>query len=405
MNVGTLYSSAARTTALDNIGGNSFDSTIPGLLQQAIVAVGNNGGGGGGGSTAWGSITGTLSNQADLQSALNLKATLGANTFTALQQFTGTTHAGLRLNNLTTAERDAIASPQAGMAIWNTTAARLQLHNGSAWTAGMVRLDGDTMTGALTIGVGTLATTGLRLTQTWNGGAGTTHRGMDVAVTATAGQFAAASTLFRVLGGTAGATDRMVLTEEKLAITGTEATNRVLDLTSPAGTAYFSVTGGGTLFFSNGAHALPSNGELRGAAVGNSSNFLGVLYDTGSSLACIRPSTTTLQVGVGAASPTAYTLRGASSRAGTDTNVAGASLTIAGGNGTGTGGGGSLIFQTAPTGSTGSTANTLTTRMTIDNAGAIAFPNTTAVTTETVVSDRTWPVTINGVAYKVCLKV
>jgi hypothetical protein len=50
--VGTLYSSAARTTALDSIGGNSFDSTIPGLLQQAIVAVGNNGGGGGGGSAA-----------------------------------------------------------------------------------------------------------------------------------------------------------------------------------------------------------------------------------------------------------------------------------------------------------------------------------------------------------------
>jgi hypothetical protein len=76
-------------------------------------------------------------------------ATLAANTFTGLQQFSGTTHAGLQLNNLTTVQRDAIASPAAGMAIWNTTANRLQLHNGSGWTAGMVRIDGDTMTGAL----------------------------------------------------------------------------------------------------------------------------------------------------------------------------------------------------------------------------------------------------------------
>jgi hypothetical protein len=158
--VGTLYSSTARTTALDSIGGNSFDSTIPGLLQQAIVAVGNNGGGGGG-STAWGAITGTLSNQTDLQTALNAKVALTGNTMTGLLQFTGTTHAGIRLNNLTTVQRDAIASPQAGMCIWNTTAARLQLHNGSAWTAGMVRLDGDTMTGALVLPVGSAAATAL----------------------------------------------------------------------------------------------------------------------------------------------------------------------------------------------------------------------------------------------------
>jgi len=385
--VGTLYSSTARTTALDSIGGNSFDSTIPGLLQQAIVAVGNNGGGGGGGSTAWGTITGTLSSQLDLQAALNAKVALTGDTMTGLLQFTGTTHAGLRLNNLTTVERDAIASPQAGMCIWNTTAARLQLHNGSAWTAGMVRLDGDTMTGALTIGVGTLATTGLRLTQTWNGGAGTTHRGMDVAITATAGQFAAASTLFRILGGAAGATERLSLTEEKLTVTGTEATGRVLDLTSASGTAFLTVTGGGNLFFNGGAYAVSASGELRGAQVGNSSNFCGILYDSGSALAVVRPSTTTLQIGLGAASPTAYTLRGASSRAGTDSNVAGASFTIAGGNGTGTGGGGSLIFQTAPVGSSGSTANTLTTRMTIKRDGIVNLSNVPASSSGLVTGD------------------
>jgi hypothetical protein len=95
-------------------------------------------------------------------------ATTGANTFTGLQQFSGTTHAGIRLNNLTTAERDALTGA-AGMAIWNTTDGRLQLHNGSAWTSGMVRLSGDTMTGALTItqataNTGILTSTGYSLT-------------------------------------------------------------------------------------------------------------------------------------------------------------------------------------------------------------------------------------------------
>ena len=75
-------------------------------------------------------------------------ATLATNTFTGLQQFSGTTHAGLRLNNLTTVQRDALTG-SAGMVIWNTTDGRMQLHNGTAWTSGMVRLSGDTMTGDL----------------------------------------------------------------------------------------------------------------------------------------------------------------------------------------------------------------------------------------------------------------
>jgi hypothetical protein len=104
-------------------------------------------------------------------------ATLAANTFTGLQQFSGTTHAGLRLNNLTTVERDALSSPAAGMAVWNTTDGRLQLHNGSSWTSGMVRLSGDTMTGALINSTnGAASTSALSLTGTiFTGGTGTTN--------------------------------------------------------------------------------------------------------------------------------------------------------------------------------------------------------------------------------------
>lgn len=233
----------------------------------------------------------------------------------------------------------------------------------------------NTFTAAQTITGGTLATATLSVSQTWNS-AGATCRGLEFAVTNTAS--ASASTLIRILGGSTGTTSRLAMTEDKLTITGAESTGRVLDLVSTSGTAFFTVTGGGTLFFNNGAHAVAANGEMRGAAVGNSAQYLGVLYDTGSALACLRPSTSTVQLGVGAASPVAYTLRGASARAGTDSNVAGASLTLAGGNGTGTGGGGKLIFQTAPVGSSGSAANTLTTAMEIDRDRVLFIANAAA---------------------------
>ena len=250
------------------------------------------------------------------------------------------------------------------------------LANAMSASGTLAILGANTFTAAQAISAGSLTTAALSVSQTWNSGA-TTCRGFEISNTVTAA--ATASTHLRIRGGASGTTDRLTVTEEKVTITGTESTGRVLDLVSPNGTGFITITGGGTMFFNNGAYAIPSTGELRGATVGNSSNYLGVLYDSGSSLACLRPSTTTLQIGAGAASPIAYTLRGASSRAGTDSNTAGASLTIAGGNGTGTGGGGALIFQTAPAGSSGSTANTLTTRLQITGAGGIGFYGVTPV--------------------------
>jgi hypothetical protein len=56
---------------------------------------------------------------------------------------------------------------------------------------------------------------------------------------------------------------------------------------------------------------------------------------------------------------------------GSGTNVIGASLTIQGGRGTGTAPGGSLLFATAPGGTTGSALNAAQTRMTIDATGNV----------------------------------
>lgn len=81
------------------------------------------------------------------------------------------------------------------------------------------------------------------------------------------------------------------------------------------------------------------------------------------------PSTNVLQLGnLAAAAPVAQTLQSQGSRAGTDSNTAGANLTIASGQGTGTGTGSDLIFQTPVLVASGSGAQTMTTALTIKGA-------------------------------------
>lgn len=70
--------------------------------------------------------------------------------------------------------------------------------------------------------------------------------------------------------------------------------------------------------------------------------------------------------GEGTAAPAGNTLRGPSA---VGTDIAGGSLTIAGGTSTGSGLGGSIIFQTASAGSTGTVASALVERMRINSSG------------------------------------
>ncbi len=49
--------------------------------------------------------------------------------------FAGTNHAGVTLNNLTTAQRNAL-TPTPGMAIFNTTTGQQEVYSGTAWVAG-----------------------------------------------------------------------------------------------------------------------------------------------------------------------------------------------------------------------------------------------------------------------------
>ncbi len=97
------------------------------LVQNTYLIV--NGGGGGGGGV-WGAITGTLSNQTDLQSALNAKA----NTFTADN---GLTLTGSSLNvDAAQTTISSITSP-AGLTLGTTAGADINL---APDTTGKVRI-------------------------------------------------------------------------------------------------------------------------------------------------------------------------------------------------------------------------------------------------------------------------
>lgn len=151
------------------------------------------GGSGTSGTFARFSASGTITDSAVLTESAGVMTASGPLTFS------GTTHAGIRVNNLTTAQRDAIGSPAAGMLIWNTTTGRLNTHNGTVWMDGFVRLTGDTMTGALGITQGAITadTPAINITSTFNN-AGVTFSGVIKAdVTDTASN---ASSLLLSLG-------------------------------------------------------------------------------------------------------------------------------------------------------------------------------------------------------------
>jgi hypothetical protein len=316
------------------------------LLAAILLATGS-------GGAEWGSITGTLSDQTDLNTALGSKLNLTGGTLTGGLSFSGTTHAGLRLNNLTTVERNALASPLAGMVLWNTTTSRMNVHNGSAWTDGFVRLAGDTMTGLLTItpsaaNTGALAVTGYSLTGssavnmidlagTWNTSG--TPTGIRINITDTASN--ANSLLMHLLVGGA---------------------NRVRIFKS--GDAYLAGLISATTASFSGNCSAPN--FITGADSG------GFVAGSGNDVRITRKGAASFQMGLDSATPISQSFGACS---GVGTNIAGANFTVTAGPATGNANGGSLLFQTSTVGSSGSTLQTLTTRLIIDATGLIAIPS------------------------------
>ncbi len=97
----------------------------------------------------------------------------------------------------------------------------------------------------------------------------------------------------------------------------------------------------------------------------------------------ISPTTATVQLGgTNSATPAAQTFQTVGSRSGTDTDTAGANLTIQSGLGTGSATGSTLTLQTPKAGSTGTTAETAVAGLAI-GAAAISIGNATSNPTVT----------------------
>jgi hypothetical protein len=316
--------------------------------------------------------------------AISSGATLAANTFTGLQQFSGTTHAGIRLNNLTTAERDALTGAAAGMAIWNTTDGRLQLHNGSSWTSGMVRLSGDTMTGALTVGLSALGTTptaALSLTNSTAAAVGAQQvspslvlEGQGWKTTATA---ASQTVRFRQnvlpIQGAANPTGGWRLQSEinnsgtwadRLTVRtdGIDIANdyRIGLLADAIGISFRNYSAPSAIYFSVGAVSVLNIGSSQMSTTFN--GFTVTQTNAANDVMQLGANTATAS-----ATAVAQTLKGPNA---TGTTSTGGSLTIAGG--TGTSAGGAVIISTAAT-------TTQTERARFSSAGVTIGASGTAI--------------------------
>jgi hypothetical protein len=283
-----------------------------------------------------------------LSSALADKLDVAGDTMTGLLQFSGTGHAGLHLNNLTTTQRDAISSPQAGMALWNTTTTRMNVHNGTSWTNGFVRADGDTMnlaanTGALTVNGtvtgGGVTRTLLALSDNWTGATGGTSapRLLDLDITDTGGSLNFGSTLLiRARRNTANV---------------------------------FTMDHGGTCNWANGgAFVDTNNGKIQVA-----SNWF---FSLAGDVNLYRRAAGFLGFGVASGSPGTYSVAG---QDGTGTNIAAGKLCLGPGRSTGSATPAVLALQGTAAGSSGSTAQTLVDALTVVNSTLVRLESGVAL--------------------------
>jgi hypothetical protein len=377
MNVTPLYGESQANTARTLIGGQAIGENRNDLLRQVLVATANKVSGGGG--AAWGAITGTLSAQTDLQTALDAKVN-------------GTGGGSIATGGFT------LTLPATGTAALRDTA--------------------NTFTAAQTISVaGANSTPPLYLTGALNvAGNGTTtfphifHQPVG----------ATAATNWR-----SGANDGTVFGANEV----TGFVGNFLDL-KIAGTSRFIVHHNGDIYLNNGTTASmhrridvdmlllhQASGGSAMVGIGSSTHNPGINISRDLQLSWTsdspasprdvilgRKAAATLQLGLDAAGVTNQMFTAASR---ITSNGVGANLTIAPGNGRG-GAGGSLILATYDTQGTGTIGN-LQTRLTIDTTGLSTFSGNVNVTAGTrtgaaLTLSQTWNnagVTCRGIEFAV----
>lgn len=274
---------------------------------------------------------------------LALKVNKAGDTMTGLLDFSGTGHFGLKLNSLTTTQRDTIGVGSAGTVLWNTTTSRYDFNIGGSWK-NFVRLDGDTMTGQLVLPVGVVATPGLRFS-------------------AGIGIYSPASSLGFVLS----ATERVRF--EVTGVGGETAIKIISSARTLTGVGFGTTTASDTYFTRTAANVLGANSgttptklQVYETTDGAFSVFSRLSFQAVAGNHLIRTeadSTSTLRI----------LQVGSGPRTGTD--LAGANTIGHGGQGTGTGVGGSYLIQVAPAGSTGAGVNALVTSVSVDSTHLI----------------------------------
>lgn len=368
------YASDAKIQeATTAIGASYVGTTEMTLLQQILVAVATSSGGGGGGSASWGSITGTLSAQTDLQSALNAKANLsGGNTFVGTQVIPTLEIPG-SISGIATLQ----APPVAGTPTITLPSV----------TSTLATLGANGFSGAQTIAVGTVTASAspLTVTQTRNNAA-VTFEGISLDITDTA-----SATDSRWLRLTRNATDWFAI--QKSAFNDPVVQMR---RTGDSNSSAVYMRGGvDQLNFGFGAHtsqerisfasnfsaiALANNWKLgfsSSAALGGGSSQVDTFLMRGGAAA-------TLQMGETSATPSTQTLKGPN---GSGTNIAAGRVNLAPGQSTGNATPAILALQGTAAGSSGTTAQTLVDVLTVDSAtkititgGVTVYTSSTGVT-------------------------
>jgi hypothetical protein len=249
----------------------------------------------------------------------------------------------------------------------------------AAALAAKLNLTGGTLTGALAVTPGTLATTGLRLAQTFNA-AGTTCRALEVAVTDTA--CAADSTIARFLGGASGTTPMFAVSKTGTDWFATSGHYIQIDnsVTLPRLRAGFSSSPRGAILFNAGgagvAPCLLSTGDCffgRGPGLDNSPNASTAFRGYAQSFSSLTFTfSATNKDEAGAYTGAGHNVEFVGGRGSTQgTGAAGGTASLIGGAAAGSGnnnGGNVIITGGAPTGS-GTRGNVLITNLPTSSAG------------------------------------
>lgn len=238
---------------------------------------------------------------------------------------------------------------------------------------------GDTMTGALAVTPGTLATTGLRLAQTFNA-AGTTCRALEVVVTDTAS--AADSTIARFLGGAGGTTPLFAVGKTGTEWFATSGHYAQLDIgtTLPRLRAGYSSSPRSAILFNAGTGASPlllsTSGDCyfgRGTGLDNNPNSSTAFRGYATSYAALTFTfSATNKDENGAYTGAGHNVEFVGGRGSAQsTGAAGGNASLIGGAAAGSGnnnGGNVTITGGAPTGS-GTQGNVLITNLPTSSAG------------------------------------